>query len=179
MNVRLMVLVLAVAAGTSGAAAAQEFSGGLRGGVTIPVGTYGTTDSDLGTGWNLGAVGRVNFGSSRFGVQVDVGYSENSIEGPPYGSVSDWQAGLGATFLLLPMSASLRPYVLLGAGIDYWQDNNGNGLTPAIYGSAGADLRLDPLMPYAEVQYRTVLTPGSNLRTVQIILGVRYVVPYR
>ena len=90
--------------------------------------------------------GRVDFGSSRFGVQLDVGYSANSIGGVRRTArVSDWQAGLGCSSAGAPMSAAIRPYVLLGGGVDYWQDERGNGLTPAMYGSAGVDLRLDPL----------------------------------
>lgn len=179
MRVRLVVLVLAALAGASGTAAAQEISAGLRGGVTFPVGSYGDSGSTLSTGWNVGAVARVDFGGSRFGLQVDVGYSGNSIEGPPYGEVSDWQAGLGLVFNFAPMSAPFRPYVLLGGGIDYWQDNSGNGLVPAFYGSAGVDVRLDPIEPYLELQYRNVMTPGPNLSTVQLIFGVRYVIGYR
>ncbi len=174
-----MALVLAGLASTGTTAAAQEISAGIRAGATFPAGSYGDSASSLGTGWNVGAVGRVDFGSSRFGVQLDVGYSANSIEGPPYGTVSDWQAGLGVLFSILPMSASIRPYVLVGGGVDYWQDDTDNGLTPAFYGSAGFDLRLDPIMPYAEVQYRKVLTPGSNLSTIQLIFGLRYVIGYR
>lgn len=174
-----MALVLVGLASAWGTAAAQEGSAGVRAGVTIPAGSYGDSSSSLGTGWNVGAVGRVDFGSSHFGVQLDVGYSANAIEGPPFGTVSDWQAGLGLVFSVLAMSASLRPYVLLGGGVDYWQDDSGNGLTPAFYGSAGFDLRLDPIMPYAEVQYRNVLTPGANLKTIQLIFGLRYVVGYR
>lgn len=163
----------------AGAAAAQEISVGVRAGPTFPAGTFGDSSVSLGTGWNVGAVGRINFGTSRFGAQADVGYSANSLEGPPGGTVSDWQAGLAATFLLVPMSAGLRPYLLLGLGVDYWQDSAANGIVPAMYGGAGADLRLDPLMPYTELQYRMVLTPGANLRILQLIIGVRYLVGYR
>lgn len=179
MRLRLLALALLGLASAAGTVAAQEISAGVRGGVTIPAGTYGDSSSSLGTGWNAGLVGRVEFGSSHFGVQLDAGYSGNAIEGPPFGTVSDWQAGLGVVFSVLPMSAGMRPYVLLGGGVDYWQDNSGNGLTPAIYGSAGFDVRLDPIMPYVEVQYRNVLTPGSDLRTLQLIFGVRYLVGYR
>jgi len=179
MAIRLMALVLSSVVCASASAAAQEISAGVRSGATFPAGAYGDSATSLGTGWNVGAVGRVDFGSSRFGLQLDVGYSANSIEGPPGGVVSDWQAGLGLVFLVLPLSAKVQPYVLVGGGVDYWQDNAGNGITPALYGSAGVDLRLDPLMPYTEVQYRNVLTPGSDLRTVQLIFGVRYVIGYR
>lgn len=174
-----MLLVLGGLASTSAVAKGQEVSLGVRGGVTIPAGEYGESSVSLGTGWNIGGVARVSFGSSHFGMQLDVGYSANQIEGPPFGVVGDWQAGMGLLFMPLQMAAVVRPYVLLGAGVDYWQDNNGNGITPAVYGSAGFDVRLDPIMPYAEVQYRTVLTPGSNLRTLQLILGLRYALSYR
>jgi hypothetical protein len=174
-----LLLVLAGLASTSAVAEGQEVSLGIRGGVTVPAGEYGVSAVSLGTGWNIGGVARVNFGSSHFGMQLDVGYSANQIEGPPYGVVGDWQAGMGLAFSPLQMAARVRPYVLLGVGVDYWQDNNGNGITPALYGSAGFDVRLDPIMPYAEVQYRTVLTPGSNLRTLQLILGLRYALSYR
>ena len=173
------VLVLGGLASTTATVAAQELSTGLRAGVTIPAGSYGESSVSLGTGWNVGGVARLNFGSSRLGLQMDLGYSANSIEGPPYGVVGDWQGGVGLAFLVLPLSAAVRPYVLAGVGVDYWQDNNGNGIVPALYGSAGFDVPLTPLMPYAEVQYRNVLTPGSNLRTIQLIFGVRYVVGYR
>jgi hypothetical protein len=173
------LLVLGGLAGTAATVAAQELSMGVRAGVTIPAGSYGESSESLGTGWNVGVVARLNFGSSRLGLQLDLGYSANSIEGPPYGVVGDWQGGIGLTFLVLPLSAAVRPYVLAGAGVDYWQDNNGNGIVPAVYGSAGFDVPLEPLIPYAEVQYRNVLTPGSNLRTLQLIFGVRYVVGYR
>lgn len=179
MRLRLLALALGCLAGASGRASAQEISAGVRGGVTFPAGTYGDSASSLGTGWNVGGVARVVFGSSHFGVQLDAGFSSNAIEGVPYGSVQDWQAGLGLFFLVLPMSAPIRPYVLLGGGVDYWQDNGGNGLTPALYGSAGVDLRLDPIAPYTEVQYRNVVTPGSDLRTVQLIFGLRYIIGYR
>jgi hypothetical protein len=173
------LLVLGGLVGTSTLARGQEVSLGLRGGVTIPAGSYGESSVSLGTGWNVGGVGRVDFGSSHFGVQLDLGYSANQIEGPPFGVVGDWQAGAGPVFMPLPMSAKVRPYVLLGVGVDYWQDNNGNGITPALYGAAGADIRLDPVMPYVEVQYRNVLSPGSNLRIIQLIFGARYVLSYR
>ncbi|MBP2647479.1 MAG: hypothetical protein H6Q77_1103 [Gemmatimonadetes bacterium] len=176
MRLRFMTLALVCLAGAGGRVTAQEVSAGVRGGVTIPAGSYGDSASSLGTGWSVGLVGRADFDSSHFSVQLDAGYSANSIEGPPYGTVSDWQAGLGLVYRVLPASANLRPYVLLGGGVDYWQDNSGNGLTPALYGSAGFDLRLDPIMPYAEIQYRNVLTPGSNLKTIQLIFGLRYVV---
>ena len=179
MRLRHLALALGCLASASGRAFAQEISAGVRAGVTFPAGAYGDSASSLGTGWNVGGVGRVVFGSSRFGVQLDVGYSSNTIEGIPFGNVQDWQAGLGLVFLVLPMSAPMRPYVLLGAGIDYWQENSGNGLTPALYGSAGFDLRLDPIAPYTEIQYRNVVTPGSDLRTVQLIFGLRYVIGYR
>src|SRR4249920_1113309 len=81
------------------AAAAQEVSFGVRAGPTFPAGSFGDSSVSLGTGWNVGVVGRINFGTSRFGVQADVGYSGNPLEGPPGGTVSDWQAGLAATFL--------------------------------------------------------------------------------
>jgi hypothetical protein len=174
-----VALVLGGLATAAATAAAQEVSAGVRAGVTIPGGPYGDSAVSLGTGWNIGGVGRVDFGSSHFGLQLDAGYSANPIEGPPYGVVSDWQAGLGLVFVVLPTSDLLRPYVLLGGGVDYWQDNSGNGITFALYGSAGFDLRLDPIMPYAEVQYRNVLTPGTDLRTIQLIFGLRYVVGYR
>lgn len=179
MKLHSVLLVLGGLAGTSAVAKGQEVSLGIRGGVTIPAGAYGESAVSLGTGWNLGGVGRVDFGSSHFGMQIDFGYSANQIEGPPYGVVSDWQGGVGLVFLPLQMAAVVRPYLLAGVGIDYWQDNNGNGITPALYGSAGFDIRLDPIMPYAEMQYRTVLTPGSNLRTFQLILGLRYALSYR
>jgi hypothetical protein len=170
------VLASLLLAGTAGA---QEISFGVRAGATFPAGSFGDSSLSLKTGWNVGAVGRINFGTSRFGAQLDVGYSGNGVDGPPGGTVSDWQAGVALTFLMVPMSAGLRPYLLLGGGIDYWQDVTGNGIVPALYGGAGADLRLDPIMPYAEVQYRMVLTPGSNLRTLQLIFGLRYLVGYR
>ena len=179
MRLHVTLLVLASLAGTTAVAKGQEVSFGIRGGVTMPAASYGESSVSLGTGWNVGGVGRLNFGSSHFGLQLDVGYSANQIEGPPFGVVGDWQAGMGLVFMPLAMSAMVRPYVLLGAGVDYWQDNDGNGITPALYGSAGFDVRLTPIMPYAEVQYRTVLTPGSNLRTLQLILGLRYVMSYR
>jgi hypothetical protein len=179
MRVRLMALVLAGLAGASGTAAGQEISAGLRGGATFPVGSYGDPGSTLSTGWNVGAVVRVDFGGSRLGVQLDAGYSGNTINGPPFGEISDWQGGLGLVLNILPMSAPIRPYVLLGGGIDYWQDNSGNGLVPAFYGSGGVNLRLDPIEPYVEVQYRNVMTPGPNLTTVQLMFGVRYILGYR
>ena len=58
-------------------------------------------------------------------------------KGSPYGEVQDWQAGLGLSVPVLPIAAPIRPYVLLGGGVDYWQDNSGNGLTPALYGIGG------------------------------------------
>ena len=152
---------------------------GIRAGATFPVGSYGDSSSTLETGWNVGVVGRVEFGSSAFGVQLDAGYSGNTIDGPPGGIVSDWQAGIGLLWRMVPMSDGLRPYVLIGGGVDYWQDNSGNGLTGAFYGSAGFDIRLDPIMPYLELQYRNVLTPGSNLSTIQLMFGLRYVLGYR
>ena len=174
-----VLATLAALVGTAAVARGQEVSLGIRGGVTIPAGSYGQSSVSLGTGWNIGGVGRVNFGSSHFGVQIDLGYGANQIEGPPYGVVSDWQAGMGLVFLPLQMAAAVRPYVLLGVGVDYWQDNNRNGITPALYGSAGFDVRLVRIMPYAEVQYRNVLTPGSNLRIFQLIFGLRYAMSYR
>jgi hypothetical protein len=171
-----LALLLVVVAGT---ATAQELSAGVRAGATFPGGVFGDSASTLSTGWNVGVVARVEFGSSRFGVQFDGGYSANSVEDGPGGLVSDWQAGVGLVFNFLPMSANVRPYVLLGGGVDYWQDDDGNGIVPAFYGSAGFDLPLDPIMPYAEVQYRYVLTPGSDLRTIQLMLGVRYLFGYR
>jgi hypothetical protein len=174
-----LVLALVGLAGAGRLAVAQAVSGGVRGGVTIPAGAYGTTASDLGTGWNAGAVARVQFKESHFGAQFDVGYSRNPIDGPPFGSVNDWQAGLGLFWAVLPVAARVRPYALLGVGVDYWEDTNGNGLTPAVYGSVGFDVRMDPVMPYAEVQYRNVFTPGSNLRTVQIMFGARYLFGHR
>lgn len=179
MRLRVLLLVLGGVASTTAVARGQEVSFGIRGGVTMPAGSYGESSVSLGTGWNIGGVGRLNFGSSHFGMQLDVGYSANQIEGPPYGVVGDWQAGFGMVFMPLQMAATVRPYVLLGVGVDYWQDNNRNGITPALYGSAGFDVRMDPIMPYAEVQYRTVLTPGSNLRILQLMLGLRYVMSYR
>jgi Outer membrane protein beta-barrel domain len=174
-----MLVVLGGLVSTTAVAEGQEASLGIRGGVTIPAASYGESSVSLGTGWNIGGVARVAFGSSHFGMQLDFGYSANQIEGPPFGVVSDWQSGIGLVFMPLQMSAKVRPYVLLGAGVDYWQDNNGNGITAALYGSAGFDVRLDPIMPYAEVQYRNVLSPGSNLRIIQLIFGLRYALSYR
>lgn len=179
MRLRLVALVLAALAGTGDTVAAQEISAGLRGGASFPVGSYGDSGSTLNTGWNIGGVLRVDFGTSRFGLQMDVGYSGNSINGTPFGEISDWQAGLGLVFNLVPMSAPIRPYVLAGFGIDYWQDNSGNGLVPALYAAAGTDLRLNPIEPYVEVQYRNVMTPGPNLTIVQLMFGLRYVIGYR
>jgi hypothetical protein len=174
-----MALVLAALVTSSSSATGQTISAGLRGGVTFPVRSYGDSGSTLSTGWNVGASARVDFGSSRFGVQLDAGYSGNTINGSPYGEISDWEAGLGILFRFLPITAPIRPYVLAGGGVDYWQDNSGNGLVPAFYVSGGVDLRLDPIDPTAEVQYRNVLTPGPNLSTVQLMFGVRYILGYR
>jgi len=179
MQARAMALVLAALVTSSSSATGQTISAGLRGGVTFPVGSYGDSGSTLSTGWNVGASARVDFGSSRFGVQLDAGYSGNTINGSPYGEISDWQAGLGLLFRFLPITAPIRPYVLAGGGVDYWQDNSGNGLVPAFYVSGGVDLRLDPIEPYVEVQYRNVLTPGPNLSTVQLMFGLRYILGYR
>jgi hypothetical protein len=179
MKARLMALVLGGLVASSSSAMGQTISAGLRGGVTFPVGSYGDSGSTLSTGWNVGATARVDFGSSRFGFQIDMGYSGNSINGTPYGEVSDWQGGIALLFRILPITSPIRPYVLAGAGIDYWQDNSGNGLVPAFYGAGGVDLRLDPIEPYVEVQYRDVMTPGPNLRTVQLMFGVRYILGYR
>ncbi len=178
MTIRIAALVLAGLAGASVPAGAQEFTAGIRGGVTFPAGAYGDSSASLSTGWNLGVVGRVDLGS-HLGIQLDVGYSANPIDGPPGGTVSDWQAGAGMVYSILSRTASFRPYVLLGLGVDYWQDNSGNGLTPAVYGSAGFDVPLDPIRPYVEMQYRDVFSPGSNLRTLQLIFGLRYVLGYR
>lgn len=179
MRLHALLMVLAGLAGTSTGASAQEVSAGVRGGVTFPAGAYGTTSSDLGTGWNAGVVGRVQFKASHFGAQFDVGYSRNPIDGPPFGSVNDWQGGLGVFWAPLRVTARVRPYVLLGVGVDYWEDTNGNGLTPAAYSTLGFDVRLDPVMPYAEIQYRNVFTPGSNLRTIQLMFGARYLFGHR
>ena len=179
MKGRFTALLLACLMASSRSATGQTISAGLRAGVTFPVGTYGDSGSSLSTGWNVGASARVDFGSSRFGVQLDVGYSGNTINGSPYGEISDWQAGIGVLFRILPITSPIRPYVLLGGGVDYWQDNSGNGLVPAFYGSGGVDLRLDPIEPYVEVQYRNVWTPGPNLSTVQLMFGVRYILGYR
>ena len=179
MQPRVMALVLAGLVALSRSAAGQTISAGLRGGVTFPVGSYGDSGSTLSTGWNVGASARVDFGSTRFGAQLDVGYSGNTINGSPYGEISDWQAGLGVLFRFLPITSPIRPYVLAGGGVDYWQDNSGNGLVPAFYGSGGVDLRLNPIEPYVEVQYRNVWTPGPNLATVQLMFGVRYILGYR
>ena len=179
MKSRLLALVLGGLVMSSTGAAGQTISAGLRGGVTFPVGSYGDSGSTLSTGWNIGASGRVDFGSSRFGVQLDVGYSGNQITGAPFGEISDWQGGVGLLFRILPITSPIRPYVLVGGGIDYWQDNSGNGLVPAVYTSGGVDFRLDPIEPYVEVQYRNVLTPGPNLATVQLMFGVRYILGYR
>ena len=118
MKARLLVLVLGSGAWASGSAAAQAISAGVRAGVTVPAGAYGDSATSLGTGWNVGAVGRVDFGSSRFGLQLDVGYSANSIQGPPGGVASDWQAGAGLVFLILPLASGVRPYVLAGVAVD-------------------------------------------------------------
>lgn len=179
MKTRLLALVLGGLVVSGGNAAGQTISAGLRGGVTFPVGSYGDSGSTLSTGWNIGGTARVDFGSSRFGVQLDVGYSGNSINGAPFGEISDWQGGVALLFRILPITSPIRPYVLGGAGIDYWQDNSGNGLVPAFYAAGGMDLRLDPIEPYIEVQYRNVLTPGPNLATVQLMFGVRYILGYR
>jgi hypothetical protein len=179
MKSRVVALVLGALLASSSSTAAQTISAGLRGGVTFPVGSYGDSGSTISTGWNVGATARVDFGSSRFGFQIDVGYSGNKIDGPPFGEISDWQGGIALLFRILPITSPIRPYVLAGAGIDYWQDNSGNGLVPAFYGAGGVDLRLDPIEPYVEVQYRNVMTPGPNLRTVQLMFGVRYILGYR
>lgn len=173
------VLVMLLAGVIPASAGAQEVSLGVRAGATFPAGSYGDSAATLKTGWNIGAVGRVEFGSSRFGLQADMGYSGNDIDGYPGGVASDWQGGLAVVFSILPTSNPLRPYLLLGLGVDYWQDDAGNGITPAFYGGGGIDARLDPIMPYVEVQYRNVMSPGDDLRTVQLIFGMRYLLGYR
>lgn len=176
---RLAALLVMLAGVLPASLAAQEVSLGIRGGVTFPNGAYGDSASSLKTGWNVGAVGRVEFGTSRFGLQADLGYSANAIEGYPGGLASDWQGGLALMFNILAPSSPLRPYLLLGLGVDYWQDDSGNGITPAFYGGGGIDARLDPIMPYIELQYRNVMTPGDDLKTIQLIFGLRYLVGYR
>ncbi len=131
---------------SSSSATGQTISAGLRGGVTFPVGSYGDSGSTLSTGWNVGAVGARGLRVVALRRAAGCGIQrQHRSKGSPYGEISDWQAGLGLLFRFLPITAPIRPYVLLGGGVDYWQDNSGNGLMPAFYGSGGVDLRLDPI----------------------------------
>lgn len=156
----------------AGTAVGQSAYVGLSAGASIPVARYGPSDAELQTGWTTNLHLRLDAKEKPFGLEILVGYSSRPPQAGP-GVVESYHTTLSGIWRL-GKPKSVQPYVMVGAGVDYYQDAVQNGITVGLDGGAGLSFGSGQLQPMVEGRYHWMFTKGADLRTVMVLGGVRY-----
>jgi hypothetical protein len=176
-NVRGLWMMLAIVAAdiTGGShlqAQVPRFSVG--GGLTVPVGGFGTAD---GAGWNLQGAALVPLFIPHLGLRVDAMYGRTPREGLETGRTTLAGATASVVWHLRRAGPTLRPYFLTGLGV-YTVRVTRAGLASAsrtgIAWSGGAGLSLlglGPALGFVEARFITIRTSGGATNFVPISAG--------
>ena len=160
---------------TAGTAASQELQVGVHAGAAIPVGQFYTMPVELNSGTAVGVVLNLNSTKRPYGIAVALDYSSMRSQSDSIGYVESW--AIAGSFVWWPgqLGSRVRPYLMAGAGADYWAIRPVNGIAVGLDAGAGATVQLGASwLPYIESRYHVTLTDGSNLQQVLVVAGVRY-----
>lgn len=153
---------------------AQVMSAGLAGAPVVNLGTFDDGRS-LAAGWHVGVSARLDLRSRPFGLQADVGVANSAYEeGTREGTVQSWNAGAAAFYRFAAVTATVRPYAILGIGVYYVEEPERNLITPAWNAGLGAEVGKGALRGFVEARYHYVFTWGSDLQYVPLSVGLRY-----
>jgi len=173
---RILWFMLALVA-ARGAGAAHLAAQGLRfsvgGGVTVPVGGYGTND---GAGWHLLGAAFAPL-SAPLGLRVDALYGRTPRQGLEVGHTWLWGGTASIVWRLPRAEPTLRPYLLTGLGI-YTVGVERAGVPStsrtglAWSGGGGLSLLgLGPALAFVEARFITIRTSGGSTNLFPISAG--------
>jgi hypothetical protein len=175
-NTRIPCLMLAlVAARGAGAArlAAQGPRFSVGGGMTVPVGGYGTND---GAGWHLLGAALVRV-SAPLALRVDAMYGRTPRQGLEIGHTWLWGGTASIVWRLPRAEPTLRPYLLTGLGI-YTVGVVRAGIPSTsrtgVAWSGGGGLSLlgvGPAIGFVEARFITIRTSGGATNLFPISAG--------
>ncbi|HEY7683133.1 MAG TPA: outer membrane beta-barrel protein [Gemmatimonadales bacterium] len=158
--------------------AAQSFSYGVGGGLTIPTGDF---SDGFNTGWNLLAV--LGYGrNAGLGFRGDFYYGQNGIK-DPFDGHAKLAGGLANVVYTFPGGRSTRPYVIGGVGVFNAKVNvSAGGLsgsdseTKFAFGlgggasfRAGRDSRV-----FAESRFIVVNTSDGSTNFIPLTVGISF-----
>ena len=152
----------------------QVMSVGVSGAPVLQLGTFGDGRA-LATGWHVGIAGRLDLRTRPYGAQLDVGVANSGYEeGTREGHVQSWNASAGVFYRFAKLTNPLRPYAVAGVGVYYVEEPERVLITPAWNAGVGMEAGTGALRAFVEARYHYVLTWGSDLQYVPVMLGVRY-----
>lgn len=175
-NTRNLWLMLALVVARGAGAAPLEAQGprfSVGGGVTVPVGGYGTND---GAGWHLlgAALARL---SVPLGLRVDAIYGRTPRQGLETGHTWLWGGTASIVWRLPRTEPALRPYLLTGLGI-YTVGVERAGVPStsrtglAWSGRGGLSLLgLGPAIGFIDARFNTIGTSGGATNLFPISAG--------
>lgn len=191
-------LALAAAAAPLAAqdmASTRSFTLGVRGGVSVPLGTLADDGEEGGsaqTGFNVGAFVGFMPAALPFGVRAEVGYDRFGIDvGEVPAGVDfdgDWSFlhGTVNAIVAVPTQGGVRPYLIGGVGIYQAKASfeGSDGETSesfsesdtkfGVNGGAGLRFALGTLSTFVEARYHAVFLEGERASYVPISFGVEF-----
>ena len=144
-------------------------SGGLGGGIAIPVGTLSKTHA---AGYTL--TGLVDFSAAEqpYSFRTELIYQRYDRKSSAPAATRDMNIlSLGASLLARSTSKSSSAFVLGGIAVYRLTDN---GTKPGVNAGFGLEVPLTFFVGMADVRVHYVLTEGKPMLTVPITLGARF-----
>ncbi len=175
-HTRILWLMLALVAARAAGARHLEAQGprySVGGGVTVPVGGYGTAD---GAGWHLLGAAMVPL-SPPLGLRIDAMYGRTPRQELETGHTWLWGGTASVVWRLPRAEPTLRPYLLTGLGI-YTVGVERAGVPSTSRtgvawsgGSGLALLGLGPALGFVEARFITIGTSGGATNLFPISAG--------
>ncbi|HEU4993904.1 MAG TPA: hypothetical protein VFT29_03760 [Gemmatimonadaceae bacterium] len=171
--------LLAVAAFASTASAQQQSvppsaptigaSGGVGGGIAIPLGTLNTTHS---AGYTLSGLVDFSAADQPYSFRAEAVYQRyDRKSAAPTGMRSVNMLSFGAAVLARSPRAASSAFVIGGIGVYHLTDR---GTKPGVNAGAGIEVPLTFFIGMADVRLHYVLTDGKPAVTIPITLGARF-----